>query len=301
MVYVEVERAFRALAMASSGQRASLLLQSGPTLHYKTWGQESAPPIVLLHDVGECADVWDEVAPTLSTAYRVIALHLRGHGLSSRSARRLYSEDALVEDLHALVVEFGLNGVDAHGAVTRPWHLVGRGLGAAVGCAYAARYRGRVGALSLLSFDPSWPKDRVCFFAYQAATFPVVQSAAAMLDEKLGLKSDPQRVARALLWRAAPHGGDEGSGWGFKMDPGFFLAGAQRVAVASGRAWSEGVAARCGAACGVTWRGEAWRGAAARSVRVAASARVSRARCRHAGHTPETAWRALHQAAYHCH
>ncbi|KAL1515829.1 hypothetical protein AB1Y20_002445 [Prymnesium parvum] len=248
--YAELERVAHALGRAPPcGRAASLLLPCGVSLHYKLWGAEAAPPLVLLHDVGEAADEWDELAPRLAGAHRVIAPHLRGHGASSHSPRRQYAAEALVDDLHCLVVELGLNGVDAHGATTRPWHLVGRGLGAAVGAAYASRYRGRVRALTLIEYDPAWPKDRLCFSRFQAARFPLAASLAAMLDETLGLGGEPERVARALLRRAAPVDGDEREGWAFKMDKAFFLSGHEEAA-----AWAE--LRRAAACCHVQWLAE---------------------------------------------
>ena len=88
------------------GRHRSQLLPSGIILHYQEWGSESAPPIVLLHDINETRNVWDGVARIAShSSYRVLALDMRGHGDTTRSSRRLYALDDLVSDLEELVVQ----------------------------------------------------------------------------------------------------------------------------------------------------------------------------------------------------
>ena len=59
-------------------------------------GSETAPPVILLHDVASCAHEWDEVARPLAERFRVLALDLRGHGESTRSSRSEYGLEHLV-------------------------------------------------------------------------------------------------------------------------------------------------------------------------------------------------------------
>lgn len=207
------------------GKHRSLLLPSGIVLHYREWGSETAPPIVLLHDIAENHRAWDGVAAAACAQYRVLCLDLRGHGATSRSPRRLYGLDELMADLHELVVQLSLNGRDWGGAFTRPWVLGGRGTGAAVAAAYAARElgRGRVAGLFLVDYDPSWPKDRTAFYRYQAAHFGSGHEAAAALNATLGLRGDAARIGRQLALRIEEAEEDEErSGARFRLDP-FFL------------------------------------------------------------------------------
>ena len=134
---------------------------------WQEWGSESAPPIVLLHDIGENRLIWTEVAKQLSSAYHVLALDLRGHGDTSRSSRRCYDLDDLIGDIDELVIELSLNGRDWQGSYTRPWVLVGRGTGGALASAYAASKPGRVSALLLIDYDPNWRKDRLAYNRFQ--------------------------------------------------------------------------------------------------------------------------------------
>ncbi|MGE5594765.1 MAG: alpha/beta fold hydrolase [Hyphomicrobiales bacterium] len=76
----------------------------GVTLHFEEWGQPDEPAVVLLH--GFTADLrsWMPIIEPLSDDYRVIALDLRGHGLSSAPAdEAAYTMDAFAGDvLHLL-------------------------------------------------------------------------------------------------------------------------------------------------------------------------------------------------------
>ena len=126
------------------------------------------------------------------------AIDLRGHGESSRSSRHLYSVETLTEDLHELVVRLSLNGRDWGGAWTRPWVLLGKGMGAAVAVAYAVRHVGRVGGLVLWDYDPEWPKDRLNFYPYQAAHFANQQALGSFLNNNLQLAV--RSAAHAASW-----------------------------------------------------------------------------------------------------
>ncbi|MDH2346734.1 alpha/beta hydrolase [Bradyrhizobium sp. SSUT77] len=48
------------------------------------WGDSGKPPALLVHGTGFVADVWDEVACELASAYTVYALDRRGHGASHK-------------------------------------------------------------------------------------------------------------------------------------------------------------------------------------------------------------------------
>ena len=177
------------------GAQRTMLLPSGIVMHYLEWGSEQAPPIVMLHDVCDSCHSWDDVAQPLAQKYRVLALDLRGHGESSWSSRREYGVEHHVEDVHELVVRLSLNGREWGGAHTRPWVLCGKGMGGAVAAAYAARHVGRVAGLVLWDYDPEWPKDRLCFYPYQAGHFLDQEPLAVLLGQTLGLEKDPKYLS----------------------------------------------------------------------------------------------------------
>ena len=68
-----------------NGHHRSQLLPSGIVLHYQEFGSDSAPPIVLLHDVNDDRRSWDDVAALVSKSFRVLAIDMRGHGETTRS------------------------------------------------------------------------------------------------------------------------------------------------------------------------------------------------------------------------
>ena len=207
------------------GAQKTLLLPSGIVLQYLDWGNEHAPPIVLLHDCSECAHNWDEVARPLAARFRVLALDLRGHGETSWSSAREYGVEAHVGDLHELVVRLSLNGREWGGAWTRPWLLGGKGMGAALAVAYATRHAGRVGGLALWEYDPEWPKARLCFCPYQAALMAKLIAAGSLLDAWLGLGEDSKYLSIEFANRMYQLNVDEdNAGVRLRMDPHFFLA-----------------------------------------------------------------------------
>lgn len=137
---------------------------TGLRLRFYTVGEDERV-VLLLHDVGECSPVLCGLAvrlashgykvrmrsfsPTLHVkltsphltspfergsawlcAHQVIMLDLRGHGDSAPSAEGQYSAASMAADVESFVTERDL--------YTRPLAVVGVGLGAAVGLAFAS-------------------------------------------------------------------------------------------------------------------------------------------------------------------
>jgi pimeloyl-ACP methyl ester carboxylesterase len=76
---------------------------NGLHVRYLEWGEEAATPVVLLHDLGTEAHMWDTLARALvqQDRVRVLVPDLRGHGRTDWAA-----DDApqrWVEDLSAFV------------------------------------------------------------------------------------------------------------------------------------------------------------------------------------------------------
>lgn len=225
------------------GRQRAMLLPSGIVMQYLEWGSETAPPVVLLHDVASCAHEWDEVARPLAERFRVLALDLRGHGETTHSSRSEYGLEHLVGDVHELVVRLSLNGRAWGGEFTRPWVLAGRGMGAAVGVAYAAQHKGRVGGLVLWDYDPEWPKDRLNMYPYQAAEFACQEACAAMLHDAMKLEGNTKQLALEFTNRAyLVDEKDNYAGVRLRIDPRFYLADFN-----PGVAWTQlrAVAAQC--------------------------------------------------------
>lgn len=120
----------------------------GVWLAYRTWGAAQAPPLVLLHALGESSSDWAPVAEALAPSWRVYAPDLRGHGASDWAG--CYTIEQLTADLAAFVDALGLDRVA----------LGGHSLGAAPAYLYAARHPGRVARLVLEEPAPPWPRER---------------------------------------------------------------------------------------------------------------------------------------------
>jgi len=73
------------------------------TLHYLDYGGQAPCDLVLVHGGGANAHWFDWVGPLFAQYCRVLALDLRGHGDSSAAEPPVYTYDAYIEDIHALV------------------------------------------------------------------------------------------------------------------------------------------------------------------------------------------------------
>src|SRR5262245_62675297 len=71
---------------------------NGLRLHYLDWGNDAAPPMLLLHGFSGHAHTWDAFARAMRSRYRVLALDQRGHGDSDRARNGAYTVDDHVGD-----------------------------------------------------------------------------------------------------------------------------------------------------------------------------------------------------------
>ena len=55
------------------------------TLNVELAGDESAPPLLLLHGITASLRSWEWFVPALSDRFRVLSLDFRGHGKSGRA------------------------------------------------------------------------------------------------------------------------------------------------------------------------------------------------------------------------
>jgi len=118
-------------------------LESGIRIRVAERGDPSGPPIVLVHGWGCTVYVFRFNIPALADAgYRVIALDLKGHGLSDKPLGvDEYTIDALVEHLRQAFDAVGLD----HPV------LGGHSLGGSLSYHFAARYPERVSGLGLIA------------------------------------------------------------------------------------------------------------------------------------------------------
>lgn len=129
----------RAMLTRWPGEPDSLVVTTdvGDKIHFLDWGgapddRPPLPPLVLIHGLASTAWSWTPIARRLRSLTRVIALDLRGHGLSD-SPRTGYDLESLAFDALTVLVANGW-GEDASGA---PAVVAGHGLGAMVAATMA--------------------------------------------------------------------------------------------------------------------------------------------------------------------
>jgi 3-oxoadipate enol-lactonase len=114
-----------------------VIVAGGPRLAYRAWGSPEAPPLVLLHGLGEGAADWDGVAPAFGRSRRVYAPDLRGHGRSDWPGD--YSVELMAADVAGFLDALRLDRVD----------LIGHSMGGLVGYLLAGDHPARVRRLVL--------------------------------------------------------------------------------------------------------------------------------------------------------
>lgn len=113
-----------------------VLADGGDRIHFLDWGGAGEPSIVLVHGLAQTAWTWAPVARRLHAVRRVVAMDLRGHGLSDAPTEpEAYDPAVLAADVVAAAE--GSGALVEDGAVT----LVGHGFGAIV-AAWAAEVLG---------------------------------------------------------------------------------------------------------------------------------------------------------------
>jgi 3-oxoadipate enol-lactonase len=125
----------------------TLVATGGARLACRIAGDEGAPPLVLLHALGEDGSTWADTARHMARRYRVYAPDLRGHGRSDRCPE--YSFELMRDDVLGLLDALGLDRVV----------LVGHSMGAVVAYLVAGERPDRVTRLVLEEPPPPVPAD----------------------------------------------------------------------------------------------------------------------------------------------
>lgn len=99
-------------------------------LRYWVYGDESLPPLLLIHGTRDHARSWDRTAEALAQDYCVYAPDLRGHGDSDWATGGDYSIIDYALDIHALGEEIG----------RAPYTVIGHSLGGGVALQYAGTF-----------------------------------------------------------------------------------------------------------------------------------------------------------------
>ena len=110
----------------------------GVKINLAEW-EGSRGPILCVHGITANCRCWDLLANVLAPEYRVLAMDLRGRGLSDKPAKG-YSLENHLQDMNGLMGDLGIDQ-----AV-----VMGHSLGAFIGLAFAAQYPNRVDRLILV-------------------------------------------------------------------------------------------------------------------------------------------------------
>lgn len=123
-------------------------LDDGALIHYQHYRHSSSDKCLLLvHSLAQDHQFWRLVAPALAEKASVVAIDLRGHGQSSKSAGP-YSIALFAQDLKKVVDQLGYSGVVVAGA----------SLGGCVALQFALDYPEQTVALGLID-TTSWYGD----------------------------------------------------------------------------------------------------------------------------------------------
>lgn len=187
-------------------------------LHYVDWGNDRAPPLILLHGGNDHARSWDDVALRLRDRYRIIAPDLRGHGDSDWAADGHYSTTAHIVDLTELIRHLG----------TIPVPIVAHSFGARVAMRHAGVFPEMVSRLvaieGLIEHGArASPAARIrnyydrqrAFVDKTPPRYATLKTAAARM------RAVNPRLLPALAMRLATHGTrlDEDGQYRWKFDP----------------------------------------------------------------------------------
>jgi pimeloyl-ACP methyl ester carboxylesterase len=182
-------------------------MDTGDRLHYLDWGGPAdgrLPPLLLIHGLQATAWAWAPIARRMRSATRVLALDLRGHGLSE-SPRSGYDLESLAYDALTVLSANGF-GADLDGP---PAAVAGHGLGAAVAVTMANVRPRSVAALALVEggFEDLAEATGQTAAEYQSSIGDppeVLASMAAYLADRRDFDpgtwdADQERAARAAV------------------------------------------------------------------------------------------------------
>ena len=161
----------------------------GVRIHYQEAGDESAPPIILIHGFISSNLVWNEVIlPLAQKGFRVIAPDLPGYGYSDKPADGRYTIDSQAYAVSGLMDRLGIESAT----------IVGASYGGAVAATMALDYPERVANLVLVgAVTNDQPKKKLLL---RLAGVPLIGDIATplFLGSRWILRKRTEEVYRRL-------------------------------------------------------------------------------------------------------
>ena len=199
--------AWHELNQRLEGRSLEATSADGTRLHVEVFGSDGAPTIVFIHGWLETIRLWHHQIRDLSRDFRIVAYDQRGHGESDAPRGEAYTDEALSDDLQAVL--------DACVPHNTQCLVAGHSMGGMTIVAWAGRHPSQVqrltvptlvigGELDLLL--PIWHSEAL------AATLPKLVDYAelpgvghmAMLEAPEEVTPRIGRLARACLMATVP-------------------------------------------------------------------------------------------------
>ena len=117
-------------------------------LHYLDWGNQDAPPLLLVHGIHDHCRSWDWLVEHLKDQFHVIAVDLRGHGDSEWTSGSTYMLIEYVYDLAQLIEQQRL----------KPLTIVSHSLGGTIVSIFAGLYPAAVQDLVIIEGVGLYPE-----------------------------------------------------------------------------------------------------------------------------------------------
>lgn len=131
------------------GPTSQSFISQRTRLHYADWGNEDAPPLILLHGGRDHCRSWDWMAEKLRKDWHVICPDLRGHGDSEWTNTGVYTVSSYVYDLAQLIHQLEL----------APVTIVAHSLGGNIATRYTGLYPENV--RKLIAIEGLGPSPKV--------------------------------------------------------------------------------------------------------------------------------------------
>ncbi|TPQ34088.1 alpha/beta hydrolase [Bradyrhizobium guangdongense] len=193
----------------------------GLRLHYADWGNETAPPLILVHGGRDHCRSWDFLARALRPHFHVLAPDLRGHGDSDWTRGGSYPLTDYVYDMTRLVQALAVPRVT----------LIGHSMGGMVSLIYSGSFPDRVSSLVVLDGvtvlpggkGPPPPHERIARWVDQLDRLHdrAPHRLASIEEAALRMQAHNKRLSRELALHLATHGvrQNEDGSYSWKFDP----------------------------------------------------------------------------------
>lgn len=190
-------------------------------LHYVDWGNEGAPPLLMIHGGRDHCRNWDWAAERLKDRYHIIAPDLRGHGDSAWAVGASYSEINYIYDIAQLI----------HQRMSGPVTIIAHSMGGSIALLYSGVFPETVKKLvAIEGLGPSpqversyrrpigerlrgWIETRRANSGRLPRKYPTLEAAVARMREENGHLSEEQ--AHHLTVHGAHQNEDGSFSWKF--------------------------------------------------------------------------------------